>query len=119
MHAAHTVFSQKLLQVHILELKEPPIRRQGAIPEERSEELIEACSAISSTSTAITAVIADWSIAIPHGAPSQRVLIKIQPVFVYKRSRKCFNCREAGGNVLFSKSHTIKKHKLPDGPDGR
>lgn len=84
MHAAHSIFCQKLLQVHVLQLEEPPICRHAAIPQERPKKLVVASSSIPSTSsTAIAAIIADYSISIPHGAHSQRVLIKVQSDFVF------------------------------------
>lgn len=83
MHAAHSIFGQKLLQVHVLKLEEAPICRQGAIPQERPKELVEiSISIATSTSTAIAAITACYSTAIPHGADSQRVFIKVQSVFV-------------------------------------
>lgn len=84
MHAAHSIFGQKLLQVHVLKLEEAPVRRQGAIPQERPKELVEISTSIgaTTTSTAITAVTACYSTAVPHGAYSQRVFIKIQSVFI-------------------------------------
>lgn len=93
MHVAHSIFSQKLLQVHVLKLEEPPICRQGAIPQERPQELVETSSSISTTSaatatssssyTAITAIIVAYSTAIPHGAHSHGVLLKVLPLFVF------------------------------------
>lgn len=93
MHAAHSVFGQKLLQVHVLKLEEAPICRQGAIPQERPQELIEGSSSIpipisiaistTSSSTAITTSTVGYPTAIPHGANSQRILIKVQSLFVF------------------------------------
>lgn len=97
MHAAHSVFGQKLLQVHVLKLEEAPICRQGAIPQERPQELIEWSSSIpipipipisiaistTSSSTAITTSTVGYATAIPHGANSQRILIKVQSLFVF------------------------------------
>lgn len=80
MHTTHAIFSQKFFQVHVLKLEEAPICRQGAIPQERPQELVETSSSISTTSTTITA--AD-STAIPHGASPQRVFNKVQPLFVF------------------------------------
>lgn len=101
MHVAHSIFSQKLLQVHVLKLEEPPICRQGAIPQERPQELVETSSSISTTttttsaatatssSTAITAIIVAYSTAIPDGAPSHGVLLKVLPLslFVCRRQK--------------------------------
>lgn len=70
MHAAHSIFCQKLLQVHVLKLEEAPIGGQGAIPQEGPQELVETTCAISTISTAITAIGA-YSTAIPHGAHAQ------------------------------------------------
>lgn len=84
MHAAHSIFGQKLLQVHVLKLEEAPVCRQSAIPQERPKELVEISTSIATatTSTAISAVTACYSTAVPHGAHSQRVFIKIQSVFI-------------------------------------
>lgn len=82
MHAAHSIFGQKLLQVHVLKLEEAPICRQGAIPQERPQELVEISIATTTSSAAITAITACYSTTIPHGAHSQRVFIKVQSVFV-------------------------------------
>lgn len=73
MHAAHSIFGQKLFQVHVLKLKEAPICRQGAIPQERPQELVEISTSISTTASA--AITAAYSTPTPHGAHSQRVLI--------------------------------------------
>lgn len=89
MHAAHSIFSQKLLQVHVLKLEEAPISRKGAIPQERPQELVETSASISTTTTtttsatAIAAITAAYSAAIPHGTHSQGVFIKVQPLFIF------------------------------------
>lgn len=87
MCAAHSIFGQKLLQVHVLKLEEASICRQAAIPQERPQELVEASSSISTSSTAITVITADYSTSISHGAHSQGVLIKVQSVFVCQRKK--------------------------------
>lgn len=86
MHAAHSIFGQKLLQVHVLKLEEASICRQGAIPQERPQELVEISSI--STRTSTTSVTVYYSTTIPHGAHSKRVLIKVQSVFICQREER-------------------------------
>lgn len=85
VRAAHPVLGQELLQVHVLELEEAAVRRQGAIPQ--AQELVEASAVPTSSSTTITAVTADHSVAVPQGAHSQRVLVQVQSVFICRGHR--------------------------------
>lgn len=86
MHAAHSVLSQKLLQVHVLQLEEAAVRGQVAIPQERPQELVEVPSSIPTTA-AICQTVA-YSTAVPHGADPQRVLVQVEPVFVCQGGKK-------------------------------